>query len=77
MVLSIHAREEMYDDALTTDDIEHGILHGAIVERQWDEDWQEWKYVIVGTNLDGRPLEVVAKLGRRDDTIIITVYRIF
>ena len=46
MTLTIHAREELYNDHLTTDDLEHSIQHGAIVERQWDEQWQEWKYVV-------------------------------
>jgi hypothetical protein len=74
MVLSIHAREEMYNDHLTTDDLEHGRLRGVIVERQWDENWQDWKYLIAGEALDGRSIEIVAKLGHRDDTLVITVY---
>lgn len=77
MTLTIHAREEMYNDQLTTDDLENGILHGSIVERQWDERWQEWKYIVAGEALDGRSLEIVAKLGQRADTLIITVYQIF
>jgi len=77
MTLTIHAREEMYIDAVTTDDLENGILHGGIVERQWDENWLEWKYVIAGETLDGRSVEIVAKLGHRDDTVIITVYTVF
>ena len=72
MTIPIHAREEMYDDHLLTDDLENGILHGSIVERQWGERWQEWKYVVAGEALDGRSLEIVAKLGHRDDTLIIT-----
>ena len=77
LTLPIHAREEMINDKLTTSDIENGILRGEIIERQWDEKWQEWKYVIVGRALDGRSIEIVAKFGRRDDTLVITVYRIF
>lgn len=77
MTLTIHAREEMYNDHLTTDDLENGFLVGVIIERQWDETWQEWKYVIAGEALDGRSIEIVAKLGHRDDTLLITVYQIF
>jgi hypothetical protein len=77
MTLTIHAREEMYNDHLTTDDLENGFLVGVIIERQWDEAWQEWKYVIAGEALDGRSIEIVAKLGHRDDTLLITVYQIF
>jgi hypothetical protein len=60
MTLTIHAREEMYNDHLTTDDIENGILSGSIAERQWDEGWQEWKYVVAGETLDGRSIQIVA-----------------
>lgn len=77
MTLTVHAREEMYNDQLLTDDLEWGILAGTIVERQWDEAWHEWKYVVAGNALDGRSIEIVAKLGHRADTLIITVYRIF
>ena len=76
MTLTIHAREELYNDHLTTDDLEHSIQRGAIVERQWDEQWQEWKYVVAGEALDRRPIEIVAKLGHRDDTLIISVYEV-
>ncbi len=55
MTLTTHAREELYNDRLTTDDLAHGFLSGALVERQWDEDWQVWKYVIAAETLeDGR-----------------------
>lgn len=77
LTLPIHAREEMVNDHLSTDDIERGILRGVIVERQWDQRWQEWKYVIAGQAVDGRELEIVAKLGKRDDTLVITVYQVF
>lgn len=76
LTLPIHAREEMVIDHLNTDDIEHGILRGLIVERQWNQRWREWKYVIAGQAVDGRDLEIVAKLGRREDTLVITVYRV-
>lgn len=77
MALTIHAREEMYNDKVSTDDLEHAVLTGAIVERQWDENWNEWKYLVAGEVLDGRSIEIVAKLGHGNDTLIITVYRIF
>ena len=78
MTLTLHAVDEMYDDDLLPSDLEHCILFGEINERQWDEDWQEWKYVIAGTATeDASQLEAVAKLGREDDTVVITVYRLF
>lgn len=71
-----HAFQAMLDDALRLADLKHCLLHGTITERQWDEKWGEWKYVIEGEALDGRAFELVAKFGP-DDTVIITVYLSF
>ena len=38
--------------------------------------WGEWKYVIEGQALDRRWLEVVAKFGFNDDTLVITIYQL-
>ncbi len=67
----------MYNDDLLKSDIVYGILHGEIIERQWDNEWHEWKYVIDSEVADGRTIEIVAKLGRNDDTLIITIYQLF
>jgi len=67
----------MYDDDLLAADLEHCILAGEIIARQWDEKWDEWKYLIAGEALDNRSIDVVAKLGRNDDTIVITVYVVY
>lgn len=77
VTIPLHAREEMYNDDLLKSDIVFGILHGEIIERQWDNDWHEWKYVIEGEAEDRRAIEIVAKLGRNDDTLVITVYQLF
>ncbi|MBI1763569.1 MAG: DUF4258 domain-containing protein [Acidobacteria bacterium] len=71
-----HAFQAMLDDALWPSDLKHCVLHGTITERQWDEKWGEWKYVIEGEARDGRVIEMVAKLGP-DDTVVITVYLSF
>lgn len=71
-----HAFEEMNNDELLQMDVEHCILTGEIVERQWDDHWQEWKYVIAGETVDGDDIEVVAKLGYQRHVVLITTYRI-
>jgi len=79
-----HTRRAMYDDGLLAADIVHCILTGEIVERQVDDVWQEYKYIIEGQSvneIDGEfyeqiRLQVVAKLGHNDDTVIITVYTV-
>ena len=77
ITIPVHAREEMYNDDLMKSDIVFGILHGEIIERQWDNDWYEWKYVINSEAEDGRSIEIVAKLGHNEDTLVITVYQLF
>lgn len=74
LTLPVQARDAMYDDDLLAADLEHCLLTGEIVTRQWDEKWGEWKYIIAGESLDSRAIDVVAKLGRHDDTVVITVY---
>ena len=74
LTLPAHAREAMYDDDLLAADLEHCLLTGEIMTRQWDEKWSEWKYIVAGESLDDRGIDVVAKLGRNDDTVVITVY---
>ena len=73
-VVTIHARREMNDDELNTDDIERGILTGAIVERQKDQVTGEWKYRLQGDATDDRSIELVAKISPTGKLIIITVY---
>ncbi len=77
ITIPLHAREEMYNDDLLKLDIVFGILHGEIIERQWDNDWSEWKYIIRSESTDGRGIEIVAKLGRNADILVITVYQLF
>lgn len=72
LVVTQHAFEEMNDDDLLQMDVEHCILVGEIIERQWDKEWQEWKYVVFGETTDGKPIEVVLKSGRDGNAVIIT-----
>lgn len=76
LVITVHGRQEMYSDGLLAVDVESCILKGSIVERQWDQDYAEYKYVIDGeTTYSDEFIHVVAKLGS-NDTVVITVYRI-
>jgi len=77
LTLPVHARDAVYDDDLLAADLEHCILTGEITSRQWDEKWGEWKYIIAGESLDGRVIDVVAKLGHNNDTVVITVFVIY
>jgi len=73
-VMTIHAEEEMENDALSIFDVENGVLTGKIVERQKDHETDEWKYLLAGKTLDDENIIVVAKLSLTDKLVIITVY---
>ena len=73
-VMTLHAEEEMDNDELTIFDVEHGILTGAIAERQKDHDTGEWKYLVQGQTLENNPVAVVAKLSPTAKLVILTVY---
>ena len=73
-VMTLHAEREMNDDGLTIYDVEHGVLTGAIQERQNDRDTSEWKYRISGTTTSGMGMEIIAKISPVDKLVIITVY---
>ncbi len=74
-VMTVHAEEEMEEDALSIFDIENTILTGEIIERQKDTETNEWKYLLGGKTLDYHDIIVVAKLSLTDKLVIITVYR--
>lgn len=76
IAVNVHSRREMYKDDLLLADVKNCILNGAIVERQWDEDFLGYKYVIEGPTTErGEYMHTVAKLGS-EHTVVITVYRV-
>jgi hypothetical protein len=74
LVMTEHAVDEMIADNLYEFDLEHCILTGDITETQWDEDFQEWKYVIEGESTDGEALAVVARFGVHNSVVVITTF---
>lgn len=74
-VLTIHADEEMDNDALTIYDVENAILTGKIIESQKDRQTEESKFFVRGEKVDGSEfLIAVTKFGITGTLIIITVY---
>lgn len=72
--VSTHAADELEDDNLSILDLENIVPAGSIVERQRDRATRETKYVIRGASLEGISGEVVAKIGRSGQLVIITIY---
>lgn len=73
-VMTIHAEDEMNDDGMSIFDVESIIFTGQIVERQKDTDSGEWKYVIEGETLAGRPGNAVTKISLTGKVVFITVW---
>lgn len=77
LVITVHGRQEMYNDGLLAADVKNCLLKGKIFERQWDEDYAEYKYLIQGpTIVSDELIHVIAKLAT-EDTVVITVYRVW
>ena len=74
-VMTTHADEEADADDFSIFEVESAIFTDKILERQEDAETGEWKYVISGEAVDGRPIAVVAKFGTSNQMVyIITVY---
>jgi hypothetical protein len=74
--LTEHARDEAVDEDLTFQDVINCILSGEIVERQYDAEWDENKYVIYGDSLNEDEMAIVAKLTYNNNVGVITAYRL-
>ena len=74
-----HSYIEMQKDGLYFEDAMCAILTGVIRKRQWDRQYNEWKYAVTGRAEDGSDIELWAKIESTDEeeiVRIITVYRL-
>ncbi len=71
--LSSHAEEEMWDDRLEREDVEHCILRGRI-DKRLTRDIRGTRYRVEGPARDGRLVHVVCRFHVLKDLLIITVY---
>ncbi len=71
-----HVYSEMEDDDLYSFDLEQCVYTGTIIERQWDADFLDWKFVIHGKSADDENIAVSAKLDRNQKVVFITTYRL-
>ena len=74
-IVTLHCEEEMDEDELSIFDIEEAILTGTIIERQKDEETEEWKYLIRGQTIDESMIQLIAKFGQTKKMVFITVFR--
>ena len=69
----LSAEDEMLDDGLERDDVEHAILKGRI-QRKLSEDKRGTRYRIEGPAKDGRLIHMICRFKADGNLIIITVY---
>ncbi len=73
--VSIHANEEMSNDALISIDVENAILTGKITKRLTKEA-RGVRYEVTGESCDGRPVAVVCRILSTGWLRIITVFAV-
>jgi hypothetical protein len=55
-------------------DIASVLETGALAESRWDDDFEEWRYRILGQDVEGDNLSVVVAFEEDVLIVIITVY---
>jgi hypothetical protein len=75
-VVTTHAQAAIEEDELTIFDVERCFVTGKIIERQWDGERGEWKYLVNGKATDHTDVVAVAKIGPTRRLVIVTVYRV-
>jgi hypothetical protein len=74
--MTFHATEEMAEDDLDIEDLEHSILNGSIARIDRD-DPRGTKYVVEGTAVDQvTPVGSAGRFASPERYLIITVYEI-
>jgi Domain of unknown function (DUF4258) len=74
-IMTLHAEEEMDEDNLSIFDVEHALLTGKLLEKQKDEKYNEWKYLVHGQTIEGGYITVVVKISPTGKMVVITVFR--
>jgi Domain of unknown function (DUF4258) len=69
-----HAFDELDNENLATDDAEHCIMTGEIVDNQYDPRYQNVKYVIYGDTMLGDEIGLIARWDNQDNIVVITVF---
>ena len=70
-----HCKRRMEERNLSFDDIDNAIHSGEFQkEAEWDEWEQEWRYKIIGFDVEGDELSVVFAFEGSRLVIIVTAY---
>jgi hypothetical protein len=71
-----HAKQRMRERVITRQEVWHVLVNGWREPRKdtWSEEFNEWKYAMRGTTLDGRVLRVIMAVV--NSVIVITAMEI-
>ena len=71
-----HAKQRMRERDITRQEVWHVLVNGWREPRKdkWSDEFNEWKYAIRGTTLDGRTLRVIVAV--INSVIVITAMEI-
>ncbi len=70
-----HCEDEMFEANADLPDVLNVLETGKITKHEWDEDFQNWKYRVVGTDIDGDELTAITVIVKFDlQLIIVTVF---
>lgn len=60
---SRHLRERMRERAFTMDDVRRVLLYGVVgPSPEWNSEYQNWVYVVRGSDYDNDPLAIVVAI---------------
>jgi hypothetical protein len=72
---TFHSRQRGSDRQFDDFDVRHALKNGVPTVDCWDEKYQNWKYKVRGTDVDGDDLTVVIVIeDQRSIVRIITAY---
>ena len=73
IIFSHHAKERMLERGYTSHDVEHILLHGKIIKKEFEDHTQAWSYKISGIDLEGDDGAVIVAIVKRLSAVLITV----
>jgi hypothetical protein len=73
--LSNHLRQRSHDRSFDIFDVRRALETGAICVDSWDDRYQNWKYRVVGVDIEGEALSVIVVLQPAQGVItVVTAY---
>ncbi len=70
-----HCQDEMFEANADMTDVLSVLETGKVSKHEWDEEHQNWKYRVIGTDTDGDELTAITVIVESDlQLIVVTVF---